>query len=70
MQNGGRFCHFHHKGGFATGKIIRRPHAAKHAVAQAKRHGLRRHKGPHLRHNDHQGILPKIGAFARHVGTG
>ena len=70
MQDGSRFCHFHHEGGLSACQIVRRANPAEQPVDRTQTGGLGGHRQPGLRQHGDQGVLAQEGRLTRHVRAG
>ena len=69
-QDIGSFAHFHHESALSACQVIGRAHAGEHVVHQGDVGLLGGDEGTHVGHQDDQGHLAHVGAFACHVGAG
>src|SRR2546430_16718832 len=70
MKDVGGLGHFHHKCALALEWVIGSPDSGKYAVDGADHGDFSGQEGADLGHQDDQGSLCQIGAFAGHVWTG
>ena len=63
VQDGGRFIHLDHEGGFAAADVVRGADASENAVEDAEVCGFGGDEGPGLRHQRDQGRLTQKGTF-------
>ena len=70
IENGSGLVHFHHEGGLPLGKIIAGPDTGEDAIDEADFRLRGGQITADLCHENEQGRLPDVGAFARHVGAG
>ena len=70
VEDGCRFGHFDHKGGFASAEVVAGTYAHEDAVQQGQLGLVGSHEAADLRHHGLQRGLPQQRGFARHVGAG
>ena len=70
IEDGGGLGHLDHEGGAAARHVVAGADAGVDAVDEAEAHAGGGNEAAHLRHDDEQRCLTKVGGFAAHVGAG
>ena len=70
VEDHGGFSHLDHEGGPAAGEIVGGPDASKYAIDDGDESRFCGHERTHLRQDDEQGGLAKIGGFSTHIRAG